>query len=278
MNTLSSDRIGAVHSAPRIPGPPRFLLTPAALSVCVIAATLLVSMGPESMRSTLTVALINLILVVGLYIFVGNSGIHSFGHLSFATVGAYTAGILAMPLQLKETMLRDAPALNWFSISPAAAILLGGVVAATAGLLVVLPLSRIGGLSAGLATVSVLIAVNVITSNWDVVTRGRKGLTSLPLSTTVTTALVWALVAIWVAWLFQRSSFGKQLRASKSDDVAARASGIAIGGLRVAAFTLSAFFMGVGGGLFALLLGSVTPSTFYLDYTFIIIAMLVVGG
>ena len=48
-------------------------------------------------KAVLTTALINLVLVVALYIFAGNSGIFSFGHLAFAAIGAYTGGILTIP-------------------------------------------------------------------------------------------------------------------------------------------------------------------------------------
>ncbi|MTD12777.1 branched-chain amino acid ABC transporter permease [Nakamurella sp. YIM 132087] len=268
----------ATHTGSRRSRALRFVAVPAVLSVVVVVLSALLSTGPGSLVSTLSVALINLTMVVGLYIFVGNSGIHSFGHLSFASVGGFTAAILVMPLDLKTRMFPDAPALTWFALDPFPAVLVGGLVAAVFGFLVVLPLSRINGLSAGLATVSILIAVNVIASNWDSVTRGRRGISSIPSSTTVTTAVLWAIAAIWAAWLFQRSPFGKRLRASKSDEVAAQAAGVSIARERIIAFTLSAFFTGIGGGLFALLLGSVTPGTFYLDYTFVIIAMLVIGG
>ena len=55
------------------------------------------------------VALINLILVVGLYVFVGNSGVFSFGSIGFAAIGAYTAGLLTIPSDQKEILQPDLP-------------------------------------------------------------------------------------------------------------------------------------------------------------------------
>jgi branched-chain amino acid transport system permease protein len=252
---------------------------PLGLFLGVVLVTVLALQGPASTDRLVVVALINVVFTIGLYLFVGNSGVWSFGHMSFALIGAYTAGILVMPLRLKEQLLPDAPEfLRQVTLDPWAAVVVAGVLAAVVGTVVAVPLSRIGGLSAGLATVSLLIAFTVIASQWQDVTRGQKGLSSIPTSTTAEVALTWVLIALVAAWTYQRSSFGVRLRATRSDEIAAAASGISIPVQRGAAFVLSAFFTGVGGGLFALLLGSVNPDVFYLDYTFLVITMLVLGG
>jgi branched-chain amino acid transport system permease protein len=89
---------------------------------------------------------------------------------------------------------------------------------------------------------------------------------------------VFAALAILLAYLFQISRFGLMLRASRDDEVAARASAVKILRMRLAAFVLSAALVGVGGGLYAQFLGILTVDPFYLDLSFITIAMLVVGG
>jgi branched-chain amino acid transport system permease protein len=81
-----------------------------------------------------------------------------------------------------------------------------------------------------------------------------------------------------VAYLFQRSDLGLRLRASREDEVAARAQGVNVARHRGVAFILSAFCVGVGGALYAQFNGSIYPDAFYLTVTFITIAMLVVGG
>ena len=257
----------------------RRLGVPTVLSVFVVIAATLGSLGPASLDRVVVVALINIVFVVALYMFVGNSGIYSFGHFSFATIGAYFAGILVLPLKLKGQLLPNAPGfLGSVSLGPVVAVIAAGLLAALVALVVVVPLSRISGLAAGLATVSLLISVRVIAGNWEDVTRGKKSLSSIPISTSRNGTLLWVVIAIFVAWGYQRSSFGKRLRASKADEVAAAAAGIAIPFQRGIAFVLSAFFTGVGGALFALFLGSVGPDVFYLDITFLIITMLVIGG
>ena len=252
---------------------------PSALSLIVIVSALLGSIGPASTDRIVVAATINVVFVVGLYIFSGNSGIMSFGHLSFATVGGYAAALLVMPTALKEQLIPDAPSVfRSLSLEPFSAVIAAGVVASLLALVVVVPLSRISGLAAGIATVSLLISVRVVASNWESVTRAQKSLTSIPISTTRDRALLWAVVAIFCAWIYQSTSFGRRLRASKSDEVAAASIGVNIPMQRGISFVLSAFFTGVGGALFALFLGSVGPDVFYLDTTFLIITMLVVGG
>ncbi|MHA6795427.1 branched-chain amino acid ABC transporter permease [Pseudonocardia bannensis] len=252
---------------------------PLVLVLGVGAVALVAAQGPTSLQRTVVVALINLVLVIGLYVFVGNSGVYSFGHLGFAAIGAYAAGVLVMPAARKAQLLADAPEpIRTLTVAPTVAVLAGGLLAAVVAVVLAVPLSRIDGLSAGLATVSLLISVSVVAANWDSITRGRKGLSAIPSSTTLPTALAWAAVAIVAAWCYQRSSFGKRLRASKDDPVAAASAGISVPLQRGIAFVISAFFTGVGGALFALFLGSVTPDVFYLNYTFLILTMLVIGG
>ena len=92
------------------------------------------------------------------------------------------------------------------------------------------------------------------------------------------TAAIWAVAAIAIAFAYQESRGGLLLRASREDEVAARAAGVDIVRHRWIAFTLSAFLSGVSGVLLAHFLGTVRVETYYLDLTFLIIAMLVIGG
>src|SRR5262249_61937125 len=101
--------------------------------------------------------LVNVTIVVALYVFIGNSGVLSFGHISFVAVGAWAAGVLAIPLAEKPAImphlfgfLRDTTVGNVPSIAIAAAV------GAAYALVVGLPLMRLSGLAAGVATFRVL--------------------------------------------------------------------------------------------------------------------------
>lgn len=259
------------------------LLVPAVV-VTVITA-IVYAVGDELIVRVATVALMNLVIVIGMYVFVGNSGVFSFGHIAFAAIGAYTAGILVVPptskdgVTGKDILLADLPGFLLTShASPLVATLIGGLVAGALAAVISLPLMRLSGIAASIATFSLLLIVNVVASNWRSLTNGTGGIAGVPTSTTAWVALCWALVAMAAAFFFQSTRFCLRLRASREDEVAARGSGIGVYHERRLAFVLSAFVVGVGGALYGQYLGSFSPGAFYLPLTFVTVAMLVIGG
>ena len=220
-----------------------------------------------------------MVLVVGLYVFVGNSGVLSFGQMSFMSIGAYTTALITIPLIQKNFLLPDLPSfLANAEISPLPAALIAGAAALVFGLILVVPIVRLSGLAASLAMFAVLVIVYQVAINWDAVTRGSRTMIGVPTNTTIWVAMGWAVVMIVMAYLHQRSSTGLRLRASREDEFAARAAGINIPRERGIAFLLSAFIIGVGGFLYAQFQGAFTPSAFFIHITFLTIAMLVGGG
>lgn len=257
----------------------RSALTPTMLIALVAIATYVGDNGPGQVRSATAGGLITLVLVVGLMLFSGNSGVFSFGHASFMAIGAYTAALLATSPPFKQIELPNLP--HWLAtahLSPIPAVLLGGGTAALVAAVVALPLVRLSGLAASLATVAVLVVVHDVAENWDRITRGTPGFI-LDTPQPGTWALFpWAAGAIVIAWLYKRSSSGLRLIASREDPVAAAASGIRIRRERAIALVLSAFLAGVAGALFGLHFANISPLNFYLSVTFTMVAMLVVGG
>lgn len=249
------------------------------LAAVVVTVSMLGSLGPGSLDRTVVTFLVNLILVVGLYMFVGNSGVFSFGHMSFMAIGAYTAAILVIPQETKETLFATMPGfLQDASLPPIAATLVGGAVAAAAAAVLAVPLMRISGLTAALATFAVLIIVNVVARNWKEVTNASAGMSGIPASTDVVRALLFALGALVLAFVFQQTRSCLRLRGSREDELAARAIGVGVARERGISFVLSAFVVGAAGGLYAQSLGTIQPDAFYLSLTFLTVAMLVVGG
>jgi branched-chain amino acid transport system permease protein len=253
--------------------------TPLLLILVVAVVAMVTSGGSGQMDYVVVTALVNLVIVVGLYVFVGNSGVFSFGHIGFMAIGAYVAGLLSIPQATKEVLLPDLPGvLATTELSSVLAIIVGGLVAAAVAAVLAVPLMRLSGLTAALGTVAVLLITHVVGINWDAVTHGTAGITGIPTVTTRDNALMWAVVAIIGAWVFQQSRAGLRVRAARDDEVAASATGVRIGRDRGTAFVASAFLVGAGGGLFAQQIGTITPDAFYLSITFLTIAMLVVGG
>jgi branched-chain amino acid transport system permease protein len=137
---------------------------------------------------------------------------------------------------------------------------------------------RMSGLTAGLATVSLLLIVRNVAQSADKVTGGSAGLAGVPVGATLPIVVTFAIAAIVVVAVFQGSGIGLRLRSSREDEAAARSLGISVIRERTVAFVLSAFLVGIGGALFVQVIGTATPDQFYLSITFLVIAMLVVGG
>lgn len=261
-------------------GATRWLTTPALLIALVAPGMLLASAsGSVGLEGAATTAAVNVVLVVALYTFIGSTGIVSFGHIGFTAIGAYAGAILASPVASKGFSLPDMP--EWMiraHLPSAAAILVGAALAAVVAALVSIPLMRVNGFIASLATFPILVVAYNVATNWTEVTGGVRGFQAAPTSTTAGVAFAWAAAAIVVAFGFRQSRLGLRLRASRADEIAARGVGVHVARDRRIAFVLSAFLAGVAGGLTALQLGVFTPSTLYLDLTFLAIVMLVVGG
>jgi len=256
----------------------RAALELAAPIALVLAVALFGTTVSSSTQTYVITTLVNVVIVVALYVFIGNSGVVSFGHISFVAVGAWTAGILSMPTSEKPAImpslagfLRDTTVGNVQSLALAAAV---GMVYA---LIVGLPLMRLSGLAAGIATFGVLEIVNNLLRYWQAVGPGLNAFSSVPQTTGIWQAAIGALICIAVAYAYQRSRFGRQLRAAREDPAAASAAGISIYRQRLLAFALSGGLAGLAGGLYVHLL-PIEIDSLYLDLTFITLAMLVVGG
>ena len=109
-------------------------------------------------------------------------------------------------------------------------------------------------------------------------TGGSTGLAGVPTSTTIGTALLVTVVAIFLAWAFQETSLCLRLRATREDEVAARSLGIRVFPERVVSLILSAVIGGMAGAVYAQYVGTFSPDAFYLSIDFTVVAMLVVGG
>ena len=220
----------------------------------------------------------NAIIVLAIQVYSGNSGILSFGHLAFVGVGAYAAGILMLDPALKEALTGLPGFLQSAELGFVPATLVAAALVALVALVVGLPIVRLTGAAAVIAILSLVLIANVIFGNWTAVTRGAGGLYGVPFVTTVAWALVWAIVAVFAARLFKDSATGLQLQASREDELAAPSVGVPVRAVRLRAWVLSGALCGLAGAVLAGALGTVTPSSFFLQQTFIVIVMLVVGG
>ncbi|PHQ84603.1 MAG: ABC transporter [Thalassobium sp.] len=251
----------------------------AAIIAAVIVASVIASAFGAASERVLTVFFISLIAVVGMGVYSGNSGILSFGHLSFMAIGAYAASLLTLPAQLKIATLPKLPewlATTEMGLLPATviAILLTSVVA----LLIGLAIGKLEGSAAVIATLGLLIIVHGVAIGWRDVTRGSQTFFGIPRETSLWVAAVGVILALIVARLYRDSVSGLRLRAGRENAIAASAVGVRIRRERLVSFVISAALMALSGALIAHFLGAISPKKFYFTDTFLLLAMLIVGG
>ena len=224
-------------------------------------------------------ALVSVAMVVAVYVFVGNSGVLSFGQISFVAVGAFASGVMTIPVESKTGVLPELfPVLRDHTLGNVPSLLLAALVGGVLALVLGLPLMRLSGLAAGIATFAVLEITHNLLREWNRIGPGATTLSLIPETTDILQAVIGVLLVIAIAYAYQRSRRGRMLRASREDAAAAEAVGINVHRERLWAFALSGALAGFAGGLYVHMLGSLTADTVYLELTFLTLAMLVVGG
>jgi len=224
-------------------------------------------------------ALVFAAIVVALYVFVGNSGVLSFGQIGFFIVGAYAAGEMTVPADVKQSVLPGVfSVIRDHTLGNAGSLVLAAAVGAVYAFLVGIPLMRLSGLAAGIGTFAVLEITQNIVRNWEKIGPGPLTLSTVPETTDLWQATIGAIAVACAAFAYQRSSPGRKLRATREDPFAAQAAGIDVHRQRLWAFALSGALSGFAGGLFVHFQGTINVQDVFLDFTFLSLAMLVVGG
>jgi branched-chain amino acid transport system permease protein len=256
----------------------RVLPQVAAPAALVLGAALIGTAVSTSTQVYFVEALVSVAIVVALYVFIGNTGVLSFGHVSFVALGAWTAGVLSVPSGEKPAIMPNlAGFLRHTTVGNVPSLMLAAAVGGVFALLVGLALMRLSGLAAGIATFAVLEIVHNILEYYEKIGPGQNAFSSVPETTGIWQAAVGALIAVGIAFVYQRSRFGRMLRAAREDPAAAAAAGISVYANRLAAFVLSGMMAGFAGGLEVHLL-PLSYRDVYLDLTFVTLAMLVIGG
>jgi branched-chain amino acid transport system permease protein len=258
--------------------------TAAALSLSGLAALALVVWAiPQLINDyfvrVLIVMCINAILVASLSVANGFTGVFSLGHVGFVAIGAYASGILSMPLKAKASYLPNLP--DWLAalhLSFLPATVVAGLLCVAVAFVVGAPLMRLSGHFVSVATLGFLIIVNIVIINASDFTRGARTFTGVPLQTNLAWAAGWLVLTLIVLARVVYSPAGRRYRAVREDTIAAQAIGLSVLRTRLSAYMLGAFFAGIGGSLYGHYLGSFSPHSFYMAYTFALISMLVIGG
>lgn len=229
----------------------------------------------------LNLVAVNIILALSLNLIYGFTGLFSLGHAGFMAIGAYTCSLLILPASQKLAMyILQAP--MWpFSVMHAPfflAILIAGIVAAFFGVLIGVPVLRLGGDYLGIATLGFAEIIRVLANNMPRVTNGALGLKGIPSYSNLWWNYGCCLLTLYMIIRLVKSNFGNTLKAIRDDEVAARAMGIDTFKYRMTSFVIGAFLAGVGGALLASLITTIDPKMFNFILTFNVLMIVVAGG
>lgn len=249
------------------------------------------------------IALLYVLLALGLNIVVGYAGLLDLGYVAFYAVGAYMFGLLASP-QLIENFPGIAAAFPnglhtpWWVVIP-----LGAVLAGLAGVLLGAPTLKLRGDYLAIVTLGFGEIVRVFMNNLDApinITNGPKGIAQIDdismfgihfgqtqhlfglefakVTNYYYLFLALVLVAVLICYRLQNSRIGRAWMAIREDEIAAKAMGINTRNLKLLAFGMGATFGGVSGAMFATFQGFISPESFSLQESVMIVAMVVLGG
>lgn len=278
---------------------PTFLLSALALLFTPIVAQYF---GLAWVR-IIDLALLYVLLALGLNVVVGYAGLLDLGYIAFYALGAYLFALLASP-HLTETFPAIAAHFpNGLHISAWAVIPLGAGLAAIAGVLLGAPTLKLRGDYLAIVTLGFGEIIRVFMTNLDApvnLTNGPKGLDQIdglrvgtldlghPISVggfelaSVTLYyylfLTLVVLSVVLSLRLQRSRIGRAWMAIREDEIAAKAMGLNTRNLKLLAFGMGATFGGMAGVLFAAFQGFVSPESFTLQESVMVIAMIVLGG
>ncbi len=216
---------------------------------------------------------VNAIVAIGLNLLSGYTNQLSFGHAGFLAVGAYTAAIVTT---------------RWPGVPVVLTLLAAAVVTGLVGLLLGVPCLRLEGLYLAMATLAFGFVVVEAILNLDWLTRGNDGLRVPaarlgPWAFATDSARYYLVLAVgalmvWAALNLARTRTGRALLAIRESEVAAQASGVHLARYKTLAFVISAVYTGVAGGLFAFVVGFLSPDAFDVFLSVDFVAMIIVGG
>ena len=249
---------------------------PTVRSLLALGGALLLLVGPLFLGNyhhyILSLILVNVIIAVGLNLLIGNAGQISLCSSAFMAIGAYTTVYVTT-----ETGIPF-----WFSLP------IGGVAAALFGLLLGAPAVRVRGFYLAVVTLAFLEIIQVIIREIPDITGGVRGMQAprpKPFGFSFSSdlrfyyvVLVMAALAVYCARSLLRSPVGRSFNAVRNNETVALAMGISVVRVKLIAFVISAFYAGIGGGLFATLVGFIDPLEFGLLTSIQHVIFIVVGG
>ena len=264
---------------------------------------LLLQQGGNAWVRILDMALLYVLLALGLNIVVGYAGLLDLGYVAFFAVGAYLYALLGSP-HLAEAFPAVAAAFpNGLHLPIWAVIPLAAALAGLFGALLGAPTLKLRGDYLAIVTLGFGEIIRVFLNNLDRpinLTNGPKGINQIDAITVfglnlgkpvevfgfevASVSLYYYLflglviVSVVICHRLEQSRIGRAWMAVREDEIAAKAMGINTRNLKLLAFGMGATFGGVSGAMFASFQGFVSPESFSLMESVMIVAMVVLGG
>ena len=220
-----------------------------------------------------SLVLVNAVVAIGLNLLSGYTHQLSFGHAGFLAIGAYTAALLTIHAPVVPVIVTLA---------------LAGALTAAVGLAFGVPCLRLGGLYLTMATLAFGFVITEVILNLDTLTRGADGLRVPtarlgPFALGTDAARYYLVTGVAVLMIaaavnLVRTRTGRAFLAIRESEIAAEASGVPVALYKTIAFGLSAFYTGVAGGLFAFIVGYLSPDAFDVFLSVDFVVMIIVGG
>ena len=242
-----------------------------AIATVVFGTLSMVGALPSSWLIILENVAISIMLAVSLSMVVGFLGELSIGHAGFMCVGAYLGGKTVV---LLSPIIGDIPALM-------VGLVVGGALAAVCGVVIGLPALRLRGDYLAIVTLAFgEIVWSIFMNTSEETFGGALGMSTVRIDKDYLfiIALVLVLVCLAVTQNLIRSKHGRAITSIRDNEIAAKATGINVTKYKLLVFTISAFFAGIAGVLFASANYTVQSMKFNYNYSIEILVMVVLGG
>jgi branched-chain amino acid transport system permease protein len=258
----------------------------AVIKMLIILLTLIVIQYLNTSLDSYTLSILNnigifAILALSYNLINGTTGQFSLEPNGFVAIGAYITALFLLPAEIKSDMfaLEDpAPVIMAMKASFLPAIVAGGLVAMSLAFLLSFPVFRVRGDYLAIVTLGFGFIIRIFAINNPKYTNGAMGLNDIPDSANFLWIGSIALITFIVMLHIISSKYGRAMKAVRDDEDAATAMGINTFQIKTLAFTTSAFFEGIGGGLLASFLTTISPDQFSFLLTFQLLIIIVLGG
>ena len=221
------------------------------------------------------------LVAVSMNLLNGFTGLFSLGQAGFMLLGAYTYGILTIPVESRASVYQyfDGGIVQ-FAIPVPLALIAGGIIAAICAYLIGLPVLRLKSDYLAIATLGFAEIIRAV-FQWDKLgplTNGSNLLRNFPAFKSVLYPFVVSGICIAIIVMLINSTYGRAFKAIRDDEIAAEAMGINLAHHKRLALVISSFFAGISGGLLAMYQTTIQASMFKSAMTYEILLIVVIGG